>query len=69
MGRRRRRWREPGYIWWVAIVGLLVAAVLLSTWRLALLSLLFGWTKKRSQSLYGSIILHAINNLYSAIFP
>ena len=40
MGRRRRRWREPGYIWWVAIVGLLVAAVLLGEWRLALLSLL-----------------------------
>jgi hypothetical protein len=40
MGRRRRRWREPGYIWWVAIIGLLVAAVLLGAWRLALLSLL-----------------------------
>jgi hypothetical protein len=40
MGRRRRRWREPVYIWWVAIVGLLVAAVLLGAWRLALLGLL-----------------------------
>lgn len=40
MGRRRRRWREPGYLWWIAIVGLLVAAVLLSTWRLALLGIL-----------------------------
>jgi hypothetical protein len=40
MGRRRRRWREPVYIWWVAIAGLLVAAVLLSAWRLALLALL-----------------------------
>jgi len=36
---------------------------------LAGLSLLFGWTKKRSSSLYGSIIVHAINNLYSAFFP
>jgi len=36
---------------------------------LAVLSLLFGWTKKRSGSLYGAIVLHAINNLYSAMFP
>ena len=36
---------------------------------LAGLSLLFGWTKKRSGSLYGAIVLHAINNLYSAMFP
>jgi membrane protease YdiL (CAAX protease family) len=36
---------------------------------LAMLSLLFGWTKKRAQSLYGSIVVHAINNLYSALFP
>lgn len=36
---------------------------------LALLSLLFGWTKKRSESLYGAIVVHAINNLYSAFFP
>jgi membrane protease YdiL (CAAX protease family) len=35
----------------------------------AVLSLLFGWTKKRSQSLYGAIVVHTINNLYSAIFP
>jgi hypothetical protein len=40
MGRRRRRWREPVYIWWVVIAALLVAAVLLSAWRLALLALL-----------------------------
>jgi hypothetical protein len=40
MGRRRRRWREPGYIWWVAIVALLLAALVLSEWRLALLGLL-----------------------------
>jgi hypothetical protein len=40
MGRRRRRWREPSYIWWVAIVGLLIAAVLLNAWRLALLAAL-----------------------------
>jgi membrane protease YdiL (CAAX protease family) len=36
---------------------------------LALLSLLFGWTKKRSGSLYAAILLHGINNLYSALFP
>jgi len=36
---------------------------------LAGLSLLFGWTKRRSGSLYGAIIVHAINNLYSAFFP
>ena len=36
---------------------------------LAVLSLLFGWTKKRSGSLYGAIVLHAINNFYSAMFP
>jgi membrane protease YdiL (CAAX protease family) len=36
---------------------------------LATLSLLFGWTKKRAQSLYGSMVVHAINNLYSALFP
>lgn len=40
MGRRRRRWREPVYIWWVAIAALLVASVLLSAWRLAILALL-----------------------------
>ena len=40
MGRRRRRWREPGYIWWVAVVVLLAAALLFGTWRLALLALL-----------------------------
>jgi hypothetical protein len=40
MGRRRRRWREPVYIWWVAIGALLIASVLLSAWRLALLALL-----------------------------
>ncbi len=33
---------------------------------IALLSLLFGWTKKRADSLYASIMVHAINNLYSA---
>jgi hypothetical protein len=40
MGRRRRRWREPVYVWWIAIAALLVAAVLLSAWRLAVLALL-----------------------------
>jgi len=33
------------------------------------LGLLFGWTKHRSGSLYAAIILHVINNLYSAFFP
>jgi hypothetical protein len=40
MGRRRRQWREPGFVWWIAIGALLVAAVLFSAWRLALLALL-----------------------------
>ena len=40
MGRRRRREREPVYIWWIAIGGLMVAAVVLGTWRLALLGVL-----------------------------
>jgi hypothetical protein len=40
MGRRRRRWREPVYVWWIAIAALLLAAVLLSAWRLAVLALL-----------------------------
>jgi membrane protease YdiL (CAAX protease family) len=37
--------------------------------QLAMLSLLFGWTKKRAQSLYGAIVVHAVNNIYSAFFP
>jgi len=36
---------------------------------LAALSLLFGWTKNRSRSLYSAIVLHVINNFYSALFP
>ncbi|GAA4609477.1 hypothetical protein GCM10023195_38260 [Actinoallomurus liliacearum] len=40
MGRRRRRVREPGYVWWIGIGVLLVAAVLLTSWRLALIGLL-----------------------------
>ena len=36
---------------------------------IAALSLLFAWTKKRPGSLYASIVLHAINNFYSAVFP
>src|SRR4051794_2726544 len=40
MGRRRRRWREPGYLWWGAIAALLLAALLLGAPRLALLALL-----------------------------
>lgn len=40
MGRRRRRWREPVYIWWGAIAALVVAAVFFGAWRLALLGVL-----------------------------
>lgn len=36
---------------------------------LTALGLLFGWTKKRSGSLYAAIVLHAVNNFYSALFP
>ena len=36
---------------------------------LAMLSLLFGWTKKRSESLYAAIAVHAVNNVYAALFP
>lgn len=40
MGRRRRRWREPGYVWWIAFIVLLAAALLFGSWRLALVALL-----------------------------
>lgn len=40
MGRRRRRWREPGYVWWIGFGVLLLAALLLGSWRLALIALL-----------------------------
>ena len=40
MGRRRRRTREPGYVWWIAFAGLGVAALLLASWRLALFGVL-----------------------------
>jgi hypothetical protein len=40
MGRRRRRWREPGYVWWTGFGALGVAALLMMSWRLALLDLL-----------------------------
>jgi hypothetical protein len=40
MGRRRRRWREPGYVWWIAFAAACVAALLLPSWRLALFTLL-----------------------------
>jgi uncharacterized protein len=36
---------------------------------LGVLSLLFGWSKKRSGSLYAAVLLHAINNFYSALVP
>ena len=36
---------------------------------LAVLSLIFGWTKDRSGSLYGAILAHAINNLDSVLLP
>jgi hypothetical protein len=39
MGRRRRRWREPGYAWWIAFCVLLFVAALSSSWRLALIVL------------------------------
>jgi len=36
---------------------------------IAALGLLFGWTKRRADSLYAAIVVHAINNVYSALFP
>jgi hypothetical protein len=42
MGRRRRRVREPAYVWWIGFGVLLLAAVFLTSWRLALIALL-GW--------------------------
>jgi hypothetical protein len=38
MGRRRRRWREPGYAWWAGFGILLVVAALAASWRLALIA-------------------------------
>jgi hypothetical protein len=40
MGRRRRRWREPQYLWWLGFAGVAVAAVLVDSWRLGLVDLL-----------------------------
>ncbi len=40
MGRRRRRWREPGYVWWIGFVVAGAAAVLVHSWRVGLLTLL-----------------------------
>ena len=40
-----------------------------ATLPLAMLSLLFGWTKRRAQSLYGPIVVHVINNLYGTWLP
>lgn len=39
MGRRRRRWREPPYVWWIAMGALIVTALLAASWRLLLLAL------------------------------
>jgi membrane protease YdiL (CAAX protease family) len=57
----------PG--WFFQGRGLTLASFAARALPLAVLSLLFGWTKKRSGSLYGAILLHAINNLYSTLFP
>jgi len=40
MGRRRRRWREPQYFWWIGFICLAGAAVFLGWWRLGLMLLL-----------------------------
>ncbi|HEU5156917.1 MAG TPA: hypothetical protein VFU43_07960 [Streptosporangiaceae bacterium] len=40
MRRRRRRWREPVYVWWAVFALLGVAAILTKSWRLALLGVL-----------------------------
>jgi hypothetical protein len=40
MGRRRRRHREPGYVWWIGFAGLGLAAVWLASWRIGLFALL-----------------------------
>lgn len=39
-GRRRRPWREPPGLWWAAFALLLIASWWLTSWRLALLTLL-----------------------------
>ena len=36
---------------------------------LTMMSLLFGWSKKRSESLYSAIAAHVVNNFYSALLP
>jgi len=54
----------PG--WYVQGVATTLISVALSALPLAGLSLLFGWVKQRSGSLYASIVLHAVNNAYSA---
>jgi hypothetical protein len=38
--RRRRRWREPIYVWWGVFTLLGVAAILTKSWRLAMLGVL-----------------------------
>ena len=42
------------------------AAIAAALLPIAGLSLVFGWTKKRSGSLYASVTAHAINNFYHA---
>lgn len=39
MGRRRRRGREPAYVWWSAFGALLIVAAVMASWRLALITL------------------------------
>lgn len=36
---------------------------------LTVMSLVFGWSKKRSESLYGAIATHVLNNFYAALLP
>jgi uncharacterized protein len=55
----------PGWYFQSRVPTLL--AVALRALPIAVLGLLFGWTKHRSGSLYAAIAVHAINNFYSAL--
>lgn len=57
----------PGWFFQGRVTTLAAVAELVAP--LIVLSLLFGWTRKRSGTLYAAIVLHAVNNLYSALFP